>query len=80
MAGAMLVEMPFMASAATNANKAVVSDPQIRVQIGRSHRRWRDRRYNRYNRVANYRLVPQYYWMNGRRYVRYVRVPVYYNY
>jgi hypothetical protein len=83
MAGAMMVEMPFMASAATHAN-ATLSNPQIRVQIGRS-RRWHrrydndyDGRYN--NQVGRYRLVPQYYWMTGRRYVRYVRVPVYYNY
>ena len=75
---AMMVEMPLLASAATHANNAV-TNPQIRVQIGRD-RRWRrhDRYVNDYYRrnrmVGRYRLVPQYYWMDGRRYVRYVRV------
>jgi Ni/Co efflux regulator RcnB len=79
MAAALMVEMPMMASAATNANKAALNKPQITFQIGRN-RRWRHRRdydndYYRRNRMtSNYRLVPQYYWMNGRRYVRYVRV------
>ena len=76
MAGALMVEMPFIASAATHANNAAVTNPQIRVQIGRDRRdrEWRYRHYRRYNQTGNYRLVPQYYWMNGRRYVRYVRV------
>ena len=80
MAVAMMVEMPLLASAATNAKSTTLNKPQIQVQIGRS-RRWRrhhdryyDNDYYRRNRMANYRLVPQYYWMNGRRYVRYVRV------
>jgi Ni/Co efflux regulator RcnB len=78
MAVAMMVEMPLLASAATHANNAV-TNPQIRVQIGRD-RRWRrhdryDNDYYRRNRmVGRYRLVPQYYWMDGRRYVRYIRV------
>jgi hypothetical protein len=54
--------------------------PQIRVQVGRGrrnrnkhwnrgrHRGWERARYNRT------RLVRQYYYLNGRRYVRYVRV------
>jgi hypothetical protein len=56
--------------------------PQIRVQIGRGRRnRNRNRHWNRgrhrgwerarYNRT---RLVRQYYYVNGRRYVRYVRI------
>ena len=79
MAGALMIEMPFAASAATHANNAAVTNPQIRVQIGRTRRDrdWRyrqHRQYRRYNQTGSYRLVPQYYWMNGRRYVRYVRV------
>lgn len=75
---ALMIEMPFSASAATSTN-AIVSKPQIRIRIGRQHRRSSRWRHRRYNRVARYRVVPQYYWSNGRRYVRYVRVPVYYN-
>ena len=79
MAVALMVEMPFVASAATNVNNAAVTNPQIRVQIGRTRRdrNWRYRHYRhyrRYEQTGRYRLVPQYYWMNGRRYVRYVRV------
>ena len=84
MAVAMLVEMPFMVSAATNMSSTALNKPQIRIQIGRN-RRWRryhdryDNDYYRRNRIVTYRIVPQYYWMDGVRYVRYVRVPVYYN-
>ncbi|HEY2867393.1 MAG TPA: hypothetical protein VGJ02_09905 [Pyrinomonadaceae bacterium] len=72
----LLIGLPFAAGAATNAS-AVVS-PQIRIQLG--SRRRHNRRYNRENRyyrraeIGSYRLVPQVYWMNGRRYVRYTRV------
>lgn len=63
--------------------------PQISVRIGQPRRRrwrrggyWRDgvwyRNYGQYRRtrVGNrrYRVVPRYYWDDGRRYVRYVRV------
>ena len=48
-----------------------------RTQVGtyRTYNGYRNygqyRRYTHMNRT--YALVPQYYWMNGRRYVRYVR-------
>ena len=72
-----------------NTNSVISSNysPQIRVQIGngRRHRRYRnvnpywERRhdYGNGNRVGSYnrtRLVQQVYWVNGRRYVRWVRV------
>lgn len=58
------------------------NDPQISVRIGQPRRRRWNRRNGRWNRFPpvryrrdrGYRLVPQYYWMDGRRYVRYVRV------
>jgi len=78
----LLIGLPFAVSPATSANAAV--SPQIRIQFGTRrryrHRRYdrdRDRDYNRYYRRAElgrYRLVPQVYWMDGRRYVRYTRV------
>jgi hypothetical protein len=43
---------------------------QVRRQIRRSNR-YQNRRYRNYRRS---RIVRQYYWRNGRRYVRYVRV------
>jgi hypothetical protein len=59
--------------------------PQINVRIGQPRRRrggyWRNGRWYRgqYRRdiARRYRLVPRYYWEDGRRRVRYVRV--YYN-
>ena len=78
MAVVMMIEMPFAASAATVVKSAVVSKPQIRVQIGPRHRRWRrdyDRDDYRFRESrGHYVLVPQYYWDDGYRRVRYVRV------
>ena len=72
------------AAASEKTNSVTVNEfaPQIRVQIGRQrrnrhwnrgkHKGWDNRRYNRaYNRT---RLVQQVYYVNGRRYVRWVRV------
>lgn len=65
------------------------SVPQIRVSIGQPRRRrmrrggyWRDgvfyRNYGQYRRTQvgyrRYRMVPRYYWDDGRRYTRWVRV------
>ncbi|MEP6847664.1 MAG: hypothetical protein ABI999_02320 [Acidobacteriota bacterium] len=81
MSAALTVGVPMAASAATTANtttlNAGVVSPQVRIRIGQPRRRWRrddDRRWENRRYVARYRVVPQYYWMNGRRYVRYVRV------
>ena len=80
MAVVMMIDMPFAASAATAAKNASLNaslnKPQIRIQVGtRRNRRYR-RHYGwqRRTEVGRYVMVPQYYWMNGRRYVRYVRV------
>ena len=75
-AAVMVIEMPFAASAATGTSdlslSTSVNKPQIRIRIGQGRRH---RRYPVYRRQqARYRVVPQYYWSNGRRYVRYVRV------
>ena len=81
MAVVMMIEMPFAASAATTSKNAAVNKPQIRVQIGpQRHRRWRrdyDRDRDDYRFRENrghYVMVPQYYWDDGYRRVRYVRV------
>lgn len=80
MAVVMMIEMPFAASAATIVKSAVVNKPQIRVQIGPRHRRWRrdydrDRDRDRFRgERGRYILVPQYYWDGGYRRVRYTRV------
>jgi hypothetical protein len=76
-AATLLIGLPFAAGSATEANAAV--SPQIRIQFGtrrrHHHRRYRtENRYYRRAELGNYRLVPQVYYMNGRRYVRYVRV------
>ena len=81
MAVVMVLEVPSMASAATAKNatlNAGLSKPQIQVRIGtRRNRRYR-RDYDRDNdyrrETGRYVTVPQYYWMDGRRYVRYVQV------
>lgn len=73
-------------NAALNAN---LNKPQISIQLGNRRRSRRYRTYNGYRNYGQYRrnnnygayrrmnrgyaLVPQYYWMDGRRYVRYVR-------
>ncbi|MFL6373211.1 MAG: hypothetical protein ACJ73D_00960 [Pyrinomonadaceae bacterium] len=62
------------------------ADAQIRVQFGRTHHRhyhrgWEQRRgiaYNNYNYGRDYNygrsgMVRQVYYVNGRRYVRWVR-------
>ncbi|MEP7075192.1 MAG: hypothetical protein ABI878_05220 [Acidobacteriota bacterium] len=77
MSATLAVGMPMMAattsSNATTLNAGVVS-PQVRIRIGQPRRRWNRRPIYRRPYVARYRVVPQYYWMNGRRHVRYVRV------
>jgi hypothetical protein len=77
MAVALFTEMPVAMAAAPVAANAAVASPQIRVRIGQQRRY--PRRYNnrgrwQRNRVGRARLVRQVYWVNGRRYVRYVRV------
>lgn len=78
MAVVMMIEMPFATSAATVTKNATLSKPQFQMRIGTRNRRyrrhygWERRREGR--EVGRYVLVPQYYWMDGRRYVRYVRV------
>jgi hypothetical protein len=75
---AMMIELPFAASAATTSNNASLNagltKPQIRVWIGRRPRRYRTYREYPRNYESSYRWVPEYYWVNGIRYVRYVRV------
>jgi hypothetical protein len=83
----MMIELPFTASAATTTRNAWLNTnlnkPQVfQIRIGRRHRYYRP--YREYPRtyVSGYRWVPEYYWVNGVRYVRYVRVydNDYYNY
>ena len=80
MSAALTVGIPVAASAATSANNATtlnagVVSPQVRIRIGQPRRRWnRNGRWDNRRYEARTRVVPQYYWMNGRRYVRYVRV------
>jgi hypothetical protein len=73
---------------AVKTNSVIAGDPtpQISVRIGQPRRRWRrgyyrDGRYRNYGQYRRgmvgyrrYRMVPRYYWDDGRRYVRYVRV------
>lgn len=80
MAVVMVMEMPFAASAATTAKSASLNasltKPQIRIQLGtRRHRRYRRYRGDnyQYRQTGRYVMVPQYYWWNGQRRVRYVR-------
>jgi hypothetical protein len=77
------------AAPADPAGVGKTSPPQIRIQVGRRNRGrhygwWRGRRVGRYyrnedqygRRVGRYNrgtLVRQVYWMNGRRYTRWVR-------
>jgi hypothetical protein len=71
-------------TAKTNSVMSGDPSPQISVRIGQPRRRrggyYRDRRWNhgRYRRsmvgYRRYRMVPRYYWDDGRRHVRYVRV------
>ena len=82
------VILPAANFAAANENtKSVVNtnySPQIRVQIGRRHRRNRnlnpywERRHDNGRHVGwnnnRTRMVQQVYYINGRRYVRWVRV------
>ncbi len=79
MAVVMMIEMPLAASAATMNKGAAVNKPQIRVQIGPQRRRWRrdydrDRDYRFRENRGHYVMEPQYYWDDGYRRVRYVRV------
>jgi hypothetical protein len=81
MAVVMMIELPMAASAASptrTALNATTGEPQVRIQIGRGRRNRRHyRRYRReYRRypIRTSRLIRQYYWLNGRRHVRYVRV------
>jgi hypothetical protein len=74
-------------AAANESTNSVVStnySPQIRVQIRRQQRRHRNlnpywqRRHDNGRHIGWYnnrtRMVQQAYWVNGRRYVRWVRV------
>jgi hypothetical protein len=77
-----------LGSTTAKTNSMTGGDPaaQIRVTIGQPRRRWRRgyyrdgrsyRNYGMYRRsmVGNrrFRMVPRYYWDDGRRRVRYVR-------
>ena len=80
-----VVLLPVGTIAATGSDPsaaAKTSPPQIRVQIGRNRGRhrgwWRGQRrgFNEGRRIGrndNSRLVQQVYWVNGRRYVRWIR-------
>jgi hypothetical protein len=77
-----VIFLPGESFAATGAESTSMtlnnSSPQIRVQIGnrrnRRGRGWNRGRHLGWQKHNRTRLVRQVYWMNGRRYVRYVRV------
>jgi hypothetical protein len=77
-----LVILPAAGFAATNEkiNSVTVSEfsPQIRVRVGngRRNRKWnRGRHYGWRNKASNRtRLVRQVYYVNGRKFVRWVKV------
>jgi hypothetical protein len=86
---AIVSELPMVGSAATKTGKLNLvagNKPQVSITFGQPRRRrfWRNgrwyygyRNYGQYRRTQvgamRYRLVPEYYWVDGIRRVRWVR-------